>query len=342
MLELMRRGVKTWVAKILLALLIVSFAVWGIGDIFTGSANSTVGAVGDTKVDAERFARTIRRQQVQMTMQRRQAVSLADMRAAGLDRQTLGTLLREAAYTEELGALGLGVSGEEVARMIRTNPAFVNSEGAFDPSRYRERLGQSGYSPAEFETASRGLLGQSILSGAVRVGGAPKGVAEIIAKWQGETRGITTVALLPETADEPETPADSVLQTFFEADGDPFREPERRWGSYLRLNAADFVKDVEVTDAEVEADYKARIDSFTTKPSRTVEQIVFRDETAAKAAASRIADAGVSYLPYVERETREGKGLLEGTSRFGDIFLAPELPPDEELLQGATLNSRAV
>ena len=148
MLELMRRGVKTWVAKILLALLIVSFAVWGIGDIFTGSANSTVGAVGDTKVDAERFARTIRRQQVQMTMQRRQAVSLADMRAAGLDRQTLGTLLREAAYTEELGALGLGVSTEEVARMIRTNPAFVNSEGTFDPSRYAERLGQSRFGGA--------------------------------------------------------------------------------------------------------------------------------------------------------------------------------------------------
>lgn len=295
MLELMRRGVKTWVAKILLALLIASFAVWGIGDIFTGSANSTVGVVGDTKVDAERFARTIRRQQVQMTMQRRQAVSLADMRAAGLDRQTLGTLLREAAYTEELGALGLGVSSEEVARMIRTNPAFINSQGAFDPSRYAERLGQSGFSPTEFETASRGLLGQSILSGAVRVGGAPNGVAEIIAKWQGETRGITTLALLPETAEEPETPADSVLQTFFEADGDPFREPERRWGSYLRLNVADFVKDVEVTDAEVEADYTARIDSFTTQPSRTVEQIVFRDETAAKAAATRIAEAGVSF-----------------------------------------------
>ena len=82
MLDLMRRGVKTWVAKILLGLLILSFAVWGIGDIFLGSAHSTVGAVGETEVDADRYARMIRRQQVQMTMQRRQAVSLADMRAA--------------------------------------------------------------------------------------------------------------------------------------------------------------------------------------------------------------------------------------------------------------------
>lgn len=319
MLELLRRGVKTWVAKILLAVLIISFAVWGIGDIFTGTSNSTIGTVGQTEVDADRYARMIRRQQIQMTMQRRAAISLADLRAAGIDRQVLSTLIREAAYNEELATLGLGVSAEEVARMIRTNPAFLGADGKFDPNRYRERLGQSGYSAPEFEQASHGLLGQSILAEAVRVGGLSKGTAELIAKWRGETRGISTLALLPATAAEPETPTDAVLQSFFEAGSAPFREPERRWGKYIRLNPADFAKDLKPTDKEIETEYKAQINLFTTKATRTVEQIVFPDEEKAKAAAKRIADGEAGFAEIAAEMNISVANLSLGTVSGGEL-----------------------
>ena len=319
MLDLMRRGVKTWVAKILLGLLILSFAVWGIGDIFLGSAHSTVGAVGETEVDADRYARMIRRQQVQMTMQRRQPVSLADMREAGIDRQALATLIREAAYNSELAQLGLGVSTEEVAKMIRTNPNFRGTDGNFDANMYRERLNQSGFTPPEFEQFSHGLLGQSILAEAVRVGGLPKGTAELIAKWQGETRGVTTLAMLPATAEEPETPGDDVLKAFFEADSAPFREPERRWGQYIRLNPADLAKDLTPTDEEVEAEYKARIDVFTTKASRTVEQIIFTDEVEAQTAAKRLADGEISFAELASERNVSVANLSLGAVSEGQL-----------------------
>jgi len=43
----MRRGVKTWVAKLLFGLLVVSFAIWGIGDVFSNGVGSSVATVGD-------------------------------------------------------------------------------------------------------------------------------------------------------------------------------------------------------------------------------------------------------------------------------------------------------
>lgn len=319
MLELIRRGVKTWVAKILLGLLILSFAVWGVGDIFLGTSNATIGVVGETEVDAERYASMIRRQQVQMTMQRREAITLADLRTAGIDRQILATLIREAAFDEELATLELGVSVEEVAKMIRMNPAFLGADGKFDPNRYRERLGQSGYSAPEFELASRNLLGQSILAEAVRVGSLPEGASELIAKWQGETRGITTLALLPATAEEPEAPSDDVLQKFFEADSAAFREPERRWGRYIRLNPADLAKDIKPTDEEIGAEYDARIDAFTTKPSRTVEQIVFTDESKATAAAGRIADGETGFAEIAAEQNISVADLSLGAVSPGDL-----------------------
>ncbi len=295
MLNLMRRGVKTWVAKILLFLLIISFAVWGIGDIFLGANLGTVAHVGDTEIDANRYARNVQRQQHQITVQRRQGVTLDDMRAAGLDRQILASLVREATYTEELAKLDISVGPNEVAKMIRLNPAFLTNEGQFDLNRYRERLTQLGYDGPGFETAMRAALAQGILTGAVRVGTMPDGTAEAIAKWQGESRGITTLALTPDKAPDPGEPSDTDLSTFFEADKEPFREPERRWGRYIRISAADLVTGIKPTDEEIEAEYNARIEAYTAQPKRTVEQIVFPDEAQAKAAAKRIADGSSSF-----------------------------------------------
>lgn len=319
MLDLIRRGVKTWVAKVFLGLLILSFAVWGIGDIFLGTSNATIGVVGNTEVESDRYANMIRRQQMQITMQRREAVTLAELRAAGIDRQVLATLIREAAYDEELSTLGLGVSSEEVAKMIRMNPAFLGSDGNFDPNNYRDRLGRLGYSPPEFERASRSLLGQSILAEAVRVGSLPKGASELIARWQGETRGLTTLALLPATAEEPETPTEDVLQTFFEADSAPFREPERRWGRYIRLDPSDFAKDITPTDEEIKAAYEARIDNYTIRPSRTLEQIVFPDEPAATAAAKRLADGEAGFAEIAAEQNISVADLSLGTVAPGEL-----------------------
>ena len=55
MLDALRRGSTGIVAKILLSLLIVSFAVWGIADVFTGYTRGAVATVGDAKISVDRL-----------------------------------------------------------------------------------------------------------------------------------------------------------------------------------------------------------------------------------------------------------------------------------------------
>ena len=55
MMEALRRGAASWVAKILLGLLIVSFAVWGIADVFTGYGQRSLARVGKTEISADEF-----------------------------------------------------------------------------------------------------------------------------------------------------------------------------------------------------------------------------------------------------------------------------------------------
>ena len=171
----------------------------------------------------------------------------------------------------------------------------------------------------EYENALRGALGQGILTGAIRVGGMPEGTAETIAKWQGESRAITTLALTPEAAPEPADPTDAQLKEFFEADKEPFREPERRWGRFIRISPADLVKDIKPSDEEVKTEYEARIDDFTTAPKRTVEQIIFDDKIKADEAAKRIADGTSSFAEIAAEQNISVENLSLGEVGEGEL-----------------------
>ena len=62
MLDSIRRGASSWIIKILLGLLILSFAVWGIGDIFVGGGvNPTVATVGDQKITTSQLLENYQR-----------------------------------------------------------------------------------------------------------------------------------------------------------------------------------------------------------------------------------------------------------------------------------------
>jgi len=296
MLHLLRRSVKSWVAKVLLGLLIISFGVWGIGDIFVGTSTRNVAGAGDAEISAQRFARAMQRQQNAIQRERQQVITYANLREAGIDRAVIAGLVRDAAASAELDARQIAVPTDKVREAIRSNPRFQDGEGGFSTNAYLNVLGQLGYSGQEYEQLIRELLGQQILAGAVSRGtGALPGVAEAIAKWQGEARAISVLALTPDSAPDPGEPTDADLRTFFEADIERFRVPERRWGRYLRVNPAEIAREMMPTDEETRAEYDARIDAFTTQPNRTVEQIVFKDGVAAADAARRLADESASW-----------------------------------------------
>ncbi|MEM1161511.1 MAG: SurA N-terminal domain-containing protein [Pseudomonadota bacterium] len=296
MLDFFRRGVKTWVAKVLLFLLIISFAVWGIGDIFTASSGGTVAQVGDTEVEAEDFANSVRRQQLAIAQQRGELIDLATLREAGIDDAILSGMIRDAAFTEELNQLKIAIGQDAVADAIRENPAFQDGQGGFSQYAYIEVLSRQSLSTQEFEAMTRDLLGQEILVRAVTTGsGGLPGAAERIAAWQGERRAVSVVELELETAPDPGTPSAGDLQTFYDADPDRFIEPERRWGVYLHVDPAALAADAVPTDDEVRAEYDSNIDAYTAQPSRTLEQIDFPDLVTANAAMARLKDGTASY-----------------------------------------------
>ncbi|MEM9043239.1 MAG: SurA N-terminal domain-containing protein [Pseudomonadota bacterium] len=297
MLDFLRRGVKTWVAKALLALLILSFAVWGIGaEIFSFSVSTPVARVGDTKISAEQFARAIQREQDRLSQSAGEIVTLDTLRQLGIDQQVIEGLQRDAAFTEELAKYGIRIPDEAAIEAVSSRPEFQHPDGSFAPENVSYFLGRQGITEAEFLDLNRSLVGQNLLAGpATGSTRPPPGMAARIATFQGESRLVATIVLPLDKASDPGIAPATQLEDFYDQNPELYTEPERRSGSFLHVDLAGLIETSRPTEAEVEAAYREAIDAFTQQPSRVINQISMPDLPAAQAAVTRIRDGEATF-----------------------------------------------
>src|SRR6201991_1817294 len=141
MLRGMRKASSNWLGKTIMAtvmgVLIISFGVWGIADIFKGFGQSTLVKIGSTEISTEQFRQLYTDKLQQIGRQFGRPLTPDQARAFGLDRQVLQQAIAEAALDEEARRLGLGQSDEETKRTIFSDPNFRGTNGQFDPARFQ-------------------------------------------------------------------------------------------------------------------------------------------------------------------------------------------------------------
>src|SRR5258706_3571072 len=159
MLRGMRKASSNWLGKIVMAVvmgvLIISFGVWGIADIFRGFGQSTLAMIAHTEISTEQFRQLYAENLKQLGRQFGRPLTTDQARAFGLDRQVLQQTIAEAALDEEARRLGLGQSDAETMRMILSDPNFKGVGGAFDPARFQATIRQFGFSEQRYVADQR-------------------------------------------------------------------------------------------------------------------------------------------------------------------------------------------
>jgi len=135
---------------VVMGVLIVSFGIWGIADIFRGFGQSTLAKIGRTEISTEQFRQTYTDKLQQLGRQFGRPLTMDQARAFGLDRQVLQQTIAEAALDEEARRMGLAQSEAETVRMVHTDPNFRGIGGQFDPGRFQSVLRQFGYSEQRY------------------------------------------------------------------------------------------------------------------------------------------------------------------------------------------------
>ena len=286
MLEAIRKRSTGIVTKILLALLVLSFAVWGIGDMVSlGSGSNNVAEVGDIEITVSQLDYEARREVEKYKRMFGPDFDLAQARDMGIVSQVLNRMVQRALYDQGANELGLLISDEQIASEIRNNPLFFNQLGQFDRAVFENWLRNSGYSEGLFTSMLREDLKRGQYIGITTTVSAPLVLAETAYLYANERRVVDYVTLSPMDQAAPAAPSESDLIAYHSENSARFMAPETRRLTALALNGSDLAGDVDVTEEEIQTAYDERSAEFIIPERRTIEQVLFADEASAKAAA---------------------------------------------------------
>ncbi|HXV31390.1 MAG TPA: SurA N-terminal domain-containing protein, partial [Sinorhizobium sp.] len=146
MLESLRTAAQTRVVKGLLAILIVSFMVWGGQTLMVTATPDAVVTVGDVKVSASDFRLAYERQLNLLSRQLGMPLTRQQARAFGVEAQVYSQLVAGAALDQLAEDMNLGLSEDRLARLIGEDPAFHSVNGQFDRRTFSSVLRNAGMS----------------------------------------------------------------------------------------------------------------------------------------------------------------------------------------------------
>lgn len=283
---------------VLVALLVLAFAVWGVNDIFVPGVRNAVVSVGDASVPTRDFNRDLQGRLREIAAQRGEGLTNEEAYQQGVHRELLAQYQVTLAVEKDSQDLGVGVNRADAKAYIESIPAFKSDiTGEFSRERLVQALGglRNGYSVKQFEADTLRDLRRVQTVEAI-VGGiqAPSGYAKRQFDFLSEQRKATVLILNKDAVPAPETPDDETLQSYLEANAVRYTAPEYRQVTMIRLEPSGFLPDVAgtITEEDVQAEFDARIarGDIGTKSKRDVVVLTAPDEPTAKDAATRLTE----------------------------------------------------
>jgi peptidyl-prolyl cis-trans isomerase D len=291
MLQAIRSKAGSFIVKGLFGLLILTFGIWGIGDIFRNRGTDTVVAtVGDESIRAEELQTALRRALDQLKTRFGSSIDLQQAKQFGLVDQTLAQLIDRSLIDQEVARLRLDVSDDVIRSVITGNPSFRGSNGQFDRSLFSAVLAANNLTEDQYVALLRHDIPRSDLIHAV-TGGAvvPQSIVDQLYQYRNEKRTADIVALPSAGAADVGQPSEDQLKSFYDQHQDMFRAPEYRSLTLASLSPSDVAKGIEIPEAKVKEEYDQRQDELQIPERRDVEQILAPSEEKAKEAEAALA-----------------------------------------------------
>lgn len=289
---------------VLFGLLIASFAVWGIGDIFRGAGQSSaILEVGDIKVDRQDFSRELNREMNRLSERFGERLDGEQARTLGLVDQVMGRMIGRALFDQTAEDLKLVVTEDQVRQRIRGEPAFKDELNRFDRGRFVRALQASNLTEQEYvSTLRRDIVRQQIAGALTNAVTAPNTLADALYRYRAERR-VAKVLIIPnESIEDLPTPDEASLEAYHKEFSAQFMAPERRALTVLELRPQDLADEIAVPEARVREEFEARKAEFGTPERRQIEQFVVTDEAVARKASGRISE-GVTFAAAAKDAT---------------------------------------
>jgi peptidyl-prolyl cis-trans isomerase D len=285
MLETMRTHAQSWIAKLILWAIVLSFGLWGIGDYFLGSRVQTVATVDGEPIHDPEFAQAYERETNSYRNVFGKHFSKKLLRQLHVRENTLQTLINRRLILIEAQNLGLVTPDSAVLNEVEHHRAFQDN-GKFDPVRYRIMVRRMGFaSPEAYEAQLKVDMLATSLEKSIS-DSAPISEADIHAAFERkfEKRVIAAVIVQPDSFDKKVHVSNAEAKAYYEAHKSDYRSPLRLQMLAVDIDPEAVAKGITVDDAELHKYYDKHKADFMQPEERRARQILIRvSPTASKA-----------------------------------------------------------
>ena len=276
MLNTLRKSVAGPFVKLLIGILILSFAVWGIQDIFGNYKNSVAIEIDGNEISLDELVNEYNYQLSTISSQLNKQISFDESMALGIDKIAIENLIRKMILQIELNRYGINIPEEFIAQKIVNDDAF-KSEGVFNKARYRQLLSFSGYTEESFLISELNANKQNQLYSLIaNKNYIPNTLLDIINDYNSTEKVINYIEI-PKKNISVKTPSERELLEFYDKFQNGYRKSETRDFDALILNADSLKNNISVSQTEIQNYYNENIDTFKVEETRDVYQFFFDD-----------------------------------------------------------------
>lgn len=330
MMDNLRTASNSVVLKVILALIMLSFVLTGVGSYLVGGSNSYVAEVNGQEIDRARFEQSVMNERARLQQQLGEQFSqLAGNEAyvKQMRQQVLNRMINDLLLDQYAAKIGMAIGDDQVKVSIQTSPEFA-TDGKFDNSKYRDLLNRFQIAPEQYaEMTRKQLLSQQLLAAFAGTNFSLPAETESVVALIQQQRDIRVASIDMKALEaKPEvTPTAEQVKAFYDQNKSRFTAPEMARVKYIEVDAAKLTDDIKVSDQEVADFYAKNKPLYIQAPRSSYSIIVLSKESDAKDVLAQLKNGGDFAALAKEKSLEKDSGAKGG--ELG--WLAAAAVPDD-------------
>lgn len=280
---------KSVFAKILFTAIILSFGLWGVGDIIRHvSETKTAISVGKYKISAEQLDREYSQMKQNIKTMGAKPLTEEEFNSMNGKEIILNNIIDKAVEAETIRQVGIIVPRKSLANIIYSLPEF-QTEGVFDEKLYVSLLRQSGMSESGLllqikNSISRNQLFHPIISGYK----VPDFIKNKLGAVYESNKTIYVSIFNVNDAKDPTDLNEDTLKQYYENNKTKYKQQETRNIALLKVDYTKFIEEIKITDQEIDDYYKNNKEMFKGVETRDFERFEFSTKEEANNAHTKL------------------------------------------------------
>ena len=286
MLQLLRNSTRHPIAKVFLGLVVLSFAVLGLGSFLPSmQLKRDFITSGKTSIEIQEIASEFNKMRARLAPN----MSINEAIEAGLLDSLIAYLSNEAILLEEARINGLVATREQQKIELLKTEAFHDDKGDFSSSKFQTALLRAGLTEQRYlELLDRGLIKTQLTKSISNAAFVPNAVINQIAAHALEKRSGTVITLEIPDPSSIDKPSEKKLKDFFDNSSKSWLEPPRRVAKFITLDPKEYLNDISLEEEDLKKEFELRKSDYDQEERRSIRQLIFDTKEEAFLAKNRI------------------------------------------------------